>query len=193
MIRIDSGSITLDGKNVLAMKPHEIGRLGVAHVPEGRGLFPQMSVSEHLRLGGYLTESKSRRAARMEEVLELFPALRTRMKQAVNTMSGGEQQMVAIAKALMTSPRLLLLDEPSLGLSPKLSEETFASIRSLREVQPELATLIVEQRVLEALDLCDRALVLDGGKVVVEGLAQSVKHDVDRMEVAFLGTGAAEA
>jgi branched-chain amino acid transport system ATP-binding protein len=189
MIRIDSGSITLDGRSVQAMKPYEIGRQGVAHVPEGRGLFPQMSVREHLRLGGYLTDTKSRREGRMDEVLELFPKLRSRMKQAVNTMSGGEQQMVAIARALMTCPRLLLLDEPSLGLSPKLAEETFASLRRLREVEPELAMLIVEQRVLEALDLCDRAFVLDSGKVALEGPAQSVKNDVDRMEVAFLGTG----
>lgn len=185
-IRIDSGTITLHGENALRLAPHEIGRRGVAHVPEGRGLFPHMSVAEHLTLGGLLTPSAHARAARRELVLELFPKLGDRLKQMVSTMSGGEQQMVAIGAALMSSPSLLILDEPSLGLAPNLVDDIFARIGALRDAEPDLAVVLVEQRVVEALEVADWAYVLSAGQVVLEG-PSSQMHSDSRIQTAFLG------
>jgi branched-chain amino acid transport system ATP-binding protein len=186
MIRIDRGDVTLDGEDLWRLPPYEVARRGVAHVPEGRGVFSGMSVADNLRVGGYLTRTPRERADRMALVLDLFPALKARQRQVVSTMSGGERSMVGLAMALMASPRLLLLDEPSLGLSPKLADGIFEQLAKLREAERELAILLVEQKAVEALELCDWAYVLSSGEMLLDGPSMEVIGDA-RVETAFLG------
>lgn len=188
-IRVDAGSVLLDGEDLLKIQPHQVASRGVAHVSEGRGLFPHMSVAEHLTIGGLMTKSAADRATRKEMVLELLPKLKDRMNQMVSTMSGGEQQMVAVATALMSSPRLLILDEPSLGLAPKLADEIFARITELRKAEPDLCVLLVEQRVVEALEISDWTYVISAGQVVLEGPAATM-HSNSAIQTAFLGEAA---
>lgn len=185
-IAIRSGKVTLDGEDLLALPGYQVARHGVAHVPEGRGLFPNMTVMENLEVGALLTPKGSARQRRLELTLELFPSLKSRPQQTVATMSGGEQQMVAIGRALMSSPRLLLLDEPSLGLAPRLIDEIFECLQKLREAEPELAILMVEQRVLEGLQFSHRGYVLEAGEVVLSGNAKELIGN-PQLQAAFLG------
>jgi branched-chain amino acid transport system ATP-binding protein len=161
------GSISFDGRDITHARTDEIVELGVVHVPEGRQLWPRMSVRENLELGAYLPRAKARRAETLERVFGLFPRLRERRNQAAGTLSGGERQMCALARGLMGLPRLLMLDEPSLGLAPRLVSEMFESLRLLRN--DGLTVLLVEQNVHQALALADVGYVLETGRIVLSG------------------------
>jgi branched-chain amino acid transport system ATP-binding protein len=184
--RVHSGTITMDGHDVRAVADYKVATLGIAHVPEGRGLFPELTVTQNLVLGGLKFASRPVIAERVERVVETFPRLADRRAQVVGTMSGGEQQMVAIGRALMSAPRMLLLDEPSLGLAPQVVETIFAELRELAASDTGLSVLIVEQRVQEALDMCSRGYVMQGGEIVFSGTTEKLRGDA-AMELAFFG------
>jgi branched-chain amino acid transport system ATP-binding protein len=189
--RVYSGSITMDGVDVRAVPDYQVAALGIAHVPEGRGLFPEMTVQENLVLGGVSFVDRKVIRERVEQMLEMFPRLRDRTKQLVGTMSGGEQQMVAIGRALMSQPKLLLLDEPSLGLAPQVVASIFEQLARLA-AEGTVTTLIVEQRIHEALQLCTRGYVVQGGEVVFSGTSEQLRAN-GAMESAFFGDVVPEA
>ncbi len=178
------GSVILDGTDVTGRKPEDLVRLGVAHVPQGRGTFPELTVDENLRVGGF-TRSGDEVAADSERWYDLFPRLRERSTQLAGSMSGGEQQMLAIARALMSRPRLLLLDEPSLGLAPLVTRDVFDRIA---EINRELGTtvLVVEQNANLALEIASRGYVLETGSIVASGTADELR-DNDVVRRAYLG------
>lgn len=184
--RVYSGSIRMDGADVRAVADYEVTKLGIAHVPEGRGLFPEMTVTENLVMGGMNFADRAGIRERADEVIEMFPRLKDRTKQVVGTMSGGEQQMVAIGRALMSKPRLLLLDEPSLGLAPQIVETIFSQLRMLTTSGHGMSTLIVEQHIHEALELCSRGYVMQGGEMVFSETTEKLLAD-KAMESAFFG------
>ena len=179
-----TGSVRVRGREVSALQTHQVAALGVQLVPEGRGIFPGMSVREHLELGSYLKREKAGIERRMAQVVTLFPRLGERMKQDAGTLSGGEQQMLAIGRALMADPQILLLDEPSLGLAPKLVAEIFAAIE--RVASTGLTILLVEQNTRLALETAARAYVLVTGEVVLSGNAAELRDD-PRIRGAYLG------
>ncbi len=179
-----SGEISFDGISLRGMKAHEIARVGVNMVPEGRRLFPRLSVEENLRLGAYAKRGTPDRFKPLELVFSLFPRLQERLAQRAETLSGGEQQMLAIGRALMTQPRLLMLDEPSQGIMPKLVDDIFAAIRRIRGLG--MTVLLVEQRLAEALEIADRAYVLQTGRVVMEGAASEIAGNAE-VRRAYLG------
>jgi branched-chain amino acid transport system ATP-binding protein len=166
IVRAQQGEVSFDGRRIDRKSPADIVAAGLVHVPEGRKLFPDLSVHENLELGSY-RRGKAGRARTMEEVLTVFPRLKQRLSQRAGTLSGGEQQMVAIGRGLMGQPRLLILDEPSLGLAPLLVEEMFALIRRLN--QAGLTILLVEQNVVQSLELADAAHVMENGSLVLSG------------------------
>jgi len=176
------GIVTLDGED-LPEKTHEIVRAGIALVAEGRQLFPQMTVTENLELGGWLVP-KAERSQRIEDAYRLFPKLRERSQQLAGTMSGGEQQMVAVARAMVSTPRLLMLDEPSLGLAPLVVKEIFRTIDSLRATG--VTILLVEQNARAALDVADYGYVLEMGEIALEGDAADLAKD-SRVIDTYLG------
>jgi branched-chain amino acid transport system ATP-binding protein len=163
-----SGNITFDGTELTGLKPYEISRLGIAHVPEGRKIFPSLTVLENLQMGAYNPAARKVVEESLKEVFDLFPRLKERIKQKAGTLSGGERQMLAIARGLMSKPKLLMLDEPSLGLAPRLVEEVFRKIIEIHEVYG-ISILLVEQRVTEALRMSDRGYVIEEGKIVMSG------------------------
>jgi branched-chain amino acid transport system ATP-binding protein len=179
-----SGKITFEGADIAGAPPHRIARMGLIHVPEGRKLFPEMSVAETLYLGAMPGRSAPRRRQLLHRTLERFPRLAERQRQLAGTLSGGEQQLLAIGRALMGEPRLLLLDEPTLGLAPALVEETLAVVAELRA--DGLTVLLVSQEVVGALEITDRAYVLENGLVVRSGPAAELADD-DEMRRAYLG------
>jgi branched-chain amino acid transport system ATP-binding protein len=183
LVAIREGSIEFDGRSIQNASPAEIVAAGLVHVPEGRRIFPNMSVAENLDLGSYRRAS-ARRDQNRERVYSMFPRLRERAKQRAGTLSGGEMQMLAIGRGLMAEPKLLILDEPSLGLSPLLVEEMFAMI--LRLNGDGLAVLLVEQNVVQSLDIVHRAYVLEHGSVVMSGPAADIRSNAD-LKRAFLG------
>jgi branched-chain amino acid transport system ATP-binding protein len=183
-----SGEVLLDGED-LPEKTHEIVRGGIALVPEGRQLFPQMTVLENLELGGWLV-AKAERGPRIEQVMNDFPKLRERAKQLAGTMSGGEQQMVAVARAMMVAPRLLMLDEPSLGLAPRMVDELLAIARRIADAGTTV--LMVEQNVKKALAVADRGYVLERGALVASGPAKLLARSSVIRE-AYLGAGESSA
>src|ERR1700694_1432862 len=162
-----SGSVTFDGRDITRARTDQIVELGIVHVPEGRQLWPRMSVRENLELGAYLPRAKAKRAESLDRVFTLFPRLKERRHQTAGTLSGGERQMCALARGLMGLPRLLMLDEPSLGLAPQLVSEVFGTLRLLR--QEGLTVLLVEQNVHQALELADIGYVLETGRIVLRG------------------------
>jgi branched-chain amino acid transport system ATP-binding protein len=182
-----SGMVLLDGED-LPEKTHEIVRSGVTLVAEGRQLFPQMSVLENLELGGWLIE-RAERASRIEQVLGDFPKLRERAHQLAGTMSGGEQQMVAVARAMMSAPRLLMLDEPSLGLAPRMVDELLGMARRIAD--KGTTVLMVEQNVKKALAVADRGYVLERGTLVASGPAKLLQRS-NVVREAYLGAGATD-
>ncbi|HLG73932.1 MAG TPA: ABC transporter ATP-binding protein [Chloroflexota bacterium] len=184
VVRILGGSILLDGEDLARLASHEIVDSGVVHVPEGRQLWPGMSVQETLELGAYPARARARREETLHEVYGLFPRLQERQKQAADTMSGGEQQMCAIARGLMARPRLLMLDEPSLGLSPIMLGEVFDTVK--RIAAEGVTVLLVEQNVEQALALADRAYVLETGSVVLSGTGQELLGN-DAVRRTYLG------
>jgi branched-chain amino acid transport system ATP-binding protein len=184
LLRPTRGSVEYEGAPIHTRPPHDMVGLGIAHVPEARRLFPEMTVRENLLLGALAPEAKKKRSETIERVFALFPRLKERAKQAAGTMSGGEQQMAAIGRGLMSLPRLLMLDEPSLGLSPLLVGEIF---RVLREVHEQGVTvLLVEQNVFKTLTIADRAYVLENGRVVLSGTGAALLKD-EHVKKAYLG------
>ena len=183
LIRARSGRIVFEGRDITASDHSAIVRAGLIHVPEGRKIFPTLTVRENLLLGSY-ARGKAERGETLERVLDIFPRLRERLSQAVGSMSGGEQQMVAIGRGLMSRPRLLILDEPSLGLSPLLTDELFALIRRLHE--DGLSILLVEQNVLQSLAVATRAYVVEHGRVALAGAASALLDD-PKLKAAYLG------
>ena len=184
LLRPHGGAIRFQGQDISRVKPYDMVERGISHVPEGRQLFPHMSVEENLALGAYVPRSRARMKALMEEQFELFPRLKERRRQLAGTLSGGEQQMVAIARGLMAQPTLLLLDEPSLGLAPKTAEEVFEKIRQV--ARAGLTVLIVEQNVVDGLSISDSGFVIENGAVVLSGSA----HDLlvnEQVRAAYLG------
>src|SRR5687767_7299175 len=162
------GAIRFDGRDVCRARPESIARRGIAHVPEGRGLFDALTVHENLRMGAYARKGDT------ERVFEYFPWMRERLGQQAGTLSGGEQQMLALARALVSKPRLLMLDEPSLGLAPIVVDELFRIVAQLNK-EEQLTVLVVEQNAEVALQLADRAYVLETGRVAVEGTADELR------------------
>ena len=167
LLRTRRGTIELAGARIDGLTAHEVVDRGIACVPEGRQMFPTMSVEEHLLLGSYLRRTRARRAENLARAYELFPRLRERRTQEAVTLSGGEQQMLAIARALMSEPRLLILDEPSLGLAPVIVSQVFRTISQIRE--RGVTILLVEQNVQKTLRMADRAYVLESGRVTLTG------------------------
>ena len=184
MLRARGGRIVFEGNDISALAPHRYCAAGIAIVPEGRRLFGAMSVLENLEIGSILPAAKAQRAASLEAVLALFPALKAKLDQAAGELSGGQQQMVAIGRALMARPRLLLLDEPSLGLSPLIVQELFGAIRRVN--REGTAVLLVEQNVATALRAADRAYVLEEGRMVAEGTPDELMQR-DEIRRAYLG------
>ena len=182
--RARGGKVMFNGQDVTGLAPHRFCAAGIAIVPEGRRLFTGMTVQENLELGSYLPEAKSHRATSMEQVLALFPALKQKLQSAAGSLSGGQQQMVAIGRAMMSRPQLLLLDEPSLGLAPTVVLDMFKAIREING--RGTSVLLVEQNVSMAMEIARRAYVLEEGRIVAEGLAKDL---LERPEIqkAYLG------
>lgn len=179
-----TGSVAFKGETISGKAGHEVVKLGITQSPEGRRIFPRMTVSENLDLGAFLRKDKEGVAADYDRVLELFPRLKERINQKAGTMSGGEQQMLAVARALMGKPELLLLDEPSMGLAPVLVELIFDTIKTIRE--QGVTVLLVEQNALAALDVADRAYVLESGSIKMSGSAKELASN-DEVTKAYLG------
>jgi len=184
LIRATSGSITFLGADLAALPPHKIAELGIAHVPEGRQVFPELTVKENLEVGAYIPSAKAERNRTLELVFGIFPALAERRNQLAGTMSGGEQQMLAVGRGLMLKPRLLMLDEPSLGLAPVVTDATFAKIQEVHAMGT--AILLVEQNVSRALGMVQRAYVLESGKVIIQGSSAELANN-KQVQAAYLG------
>ncbi|WP_433616558.1 ABC transporter ATP-binding protein [Dactylosporangium sp. CA-139114] len=183
LIKPTAGRVMFGGKRADGVRPSELVARGLLHVPEGRALFGPLSVEENLRMGGWTRGRKSIEEP-LREVFELFPVLHEKRRQASETLSGGQQQMLAIGRALMAGPRLLLLDEPSTGLSPKLTWTVLDAVKAIRE--RGVAVLLVEQNAAHALNLADRAYVLESGSLVLDGPGPALARD-DRVRAAYLG------
>ena len=179
------GKVTFEGQDLLSVNPAQRAHLGIAHVPEGRQVFSRLTVLENLEMGSYADPSRETWGARLERIYTLFPVLAERRDQLAGTLSGGEQQMLAIGRGLASSPRLLLLDEPSMGLAPTVADSIFERIEEIHR-EDKVTILLVEQRVAEALESCDRGYVLETGRVVMEGTHDSLMAD-DRVKAAYLG------
>jgi branched-chain amino acid transport system ATP-binding protein len=179
------GEVVLAGQRIDALATEDIVRLGVAHVPDGRGTFLQLSVEENLRLGGYVRADKSAMLADIERMYGLFPRLGERRWQQAGTLSGGEQQMLAVSRALMLRPKLLLLDEPSFGLAPLIVREIFRTMRQINK-DDKVSMLLVEQNAALALDLADHAYLLETGRIVMSGTSEQIKND-DTVRRSYLG------
>jgi len=184
LIPLTRGEIFWEDRPLSKLPPYRIPALGIAHVPEGRQVFPKMTVEENLLLGAVLPKARSQRPAGFEMVYNLFPRMRERREQFAGTLSGGEQQMLAIARGLMLQPRLLMLDEPSLGLAPVLVDETYEKVREIRGLG--VSVLLVEQNILMALGSIDRGYVVENGNVVLSGSAGELSSN-PAVKTAYLG------
>jgi branched-chain amino acid transport system ATP-binding protein len=177
MVRPRKGSVRLDGRDITMMKPHDVTALGIGHVPEGRRIFPLLTVRENIEIGAWNVSSRAVINQRMEQMFVLFPRLKERLEQKGGTLSGGEQQMLAIARALMSAPRVLLLDEPSMGLAPVLVEGIFEIIKRINSEGTTI--LLVEQNALMALEVAKRGYVLQTGEVKLSDSASALLHNED--------------
>lgn len=184
LVKAKSGSITYNGTDLQKIDPSKIISLRIAHVPEGRHVFPEMTVEENLQMGAFISKNKEETAAAMQDVYEKFPRLRERRRQLAGTLSGGEQQMVAVGRALMGKPSIILMDEPSMGLSPLLVKEVFAIIKEIHAAG--ITVLLNEQNAKMALSIADRAYVLETGTISISGDAQELLKD-ERVKKAYLG------
>jgi len=184
MVRPGTGALSFDGVDLTRLESHQVVELGIVQVPEGRRIFPEMTVLENLRMGSFVPHTRKDRARNIERAFTLFPRLRERQKQLGGTMSGGEQQMLAIARGLMANPRLLLLDEPSLGLSPLFVRNIFEIITEIN--RQGVTILLVEQNVFQSLRISHRAYVLETGRVVISGSGEQLLKD-DHVKKAYLG------
>lgn len=181
---IASGSVDLLGERISGLKSNEIVEMGMSHIPEGRRLFPDMSILENLEMGAYSKRAWHSRHANMDRIYSLFPLLKSRQKQLARTLSGGEQQMLAIGRGLMSNPRLCLIDEPSSGLAPLVVDELFDILTNLRD--EGISIFLVEQNVQQALEIADRAYVLENGRIVLEGDSENLLKQ-ERIRKAYLG------
>ena len=184
MVGVTGGRVTFDNAPITHLRSDQVCETGLAQVPEGRQLFPSLTVEENLRLGGILHRARASMAGNLARVFELFPRVRERRWQLAGTLSGGEQQMVAIGRALMAQPRLIMLDEPSLGLAPQMVEMMFETVANLNK--QGMSILLVEQNVAESLALAHRGYVLENGEIVLEGTGTQLLND-DRVRQAYLG------
>lgn len=184
LLRLAAGSASFGGVNLGALAPYKIAELGIAHVPEGRQVFPEMTVKENLEMGAYVRQAKAVRSSTMDLVFSIFPVLAERRGQLAGTLSGGEQQMLALGRGLMLKPRLLMLDEPSLGLAPVVADATFDKIDEIHALGT--AILLVEQNVRRALTLVSRAYVLESGRVVMHGTSTDLANN-RQVQAAYLG------
>ena len=178
------GEIVFEDKRIDKLLPHDIVKLGISYVPEGKRIFSRVTVEENLILGSFIHKDKSKRAENLEYVYSLFPRLEERNKQKAGTLSGGEQQMLAIARGLMSKPKLLMLDEPSLGIMPKLVDKIFEAIEEISKTG--MTILLVEQNVREALELANRAYILQTGKIILEGQSAELLES-DMVRKAYMG------
>ena len=185
LLRPSAGRIVFDGQDIGGRKPQDILRLGIAHCPEGRRVFPHLTVQENLAMGAYVRRDAAAVAADLERVLAHFPVLAERRRQAAGTLSGGEQQMLAIGRGLACAPRLLMLDEPSMGLAPSIADTIFERISQIHR-EDGVTILLVEQRVAEALERSDHGYVLETGHIVLEGRYETLLAD-DRVRRSYLG------
>ncbi len=179
------GAIRFEGADLSSVPPHRRPHLGIAHVPEGRQVFPSLTVMENLEMGAYTDAGRRDWNANIERIFTWLPVLKERRDQLAGTLSGGEQQMLAIGRGLASSPKLLMLDEPSMGLAPAIADFIFERLMEIRRAS-RLTILLVEQRVAEALESADRGYVLETGRVVLEGDSQALRAD-DRVRQAYLG------
>ncbi len=186
LLRPKSGQISFEGTNITRLPPQDIVKLGISMVPEGRRVFTDLTVHENLILGSYLRNDREQVAHTMDEVFSLFPRLRERQKQLAGTLSGGEQQMLAVGRALMADPKLLLMDEPSLGLAPVLVKEIFSLIRDINKRGKTL--LLIEQNARAALTVADYAYVLEAGRIVMQGTGAGLLQN-DEVRKIYLGEG----
>jgi branched-chain amino acid transport system ATP-binding protein len=184
LVRLTAGRISFFGRDTAALPPYRIAELGIAHVPEGRQVFPELTVKENLEIGAYIPSAKAERARTLDLVFGIFPVLAERRRQLAGTMSGGEQQMLAVGRGLMLKPRLLMLDEPSLGLAPVVTDATFEKIEEIRAMGT--AILLVEQNVSRALALVQRAYVLESGRVIMHGASAELANNRE-VQAAYLG------
>jgi len=184
LVRPTSGTITFFGQAITALPAYKVTELGIAHVPEGRQVFPELTVKENLEIGAYIASAKAARARTLELVFNIFPILAERRRQFAGTLSGGEQQMLAVGRGLMLQPRLLMLDEPSLGLAPVVTDATFQKIQEIHAMGT--AILLVEQNVSRALTLVQRAYVLESGKVIMQGTSAELVNN-QQVQTAYLG------
>ncbi len=184
LVRPSGGDVRFEDRSLVGLAPHQIVHLGIAHVPEGRRLFPKMAVLENLRMGAYLRTDKAEVASTLGMIYEHFPILQERRRQLAGSLSGGEQQMLAIARALMSRPKLLLLDEPSIGLSPLMTEEIGKIIRQINALG--VSIVLVEQNAMLALTIAQYGYVLETGRLVMEGPAQELLRD-EGVKKAYLG------
>jgi branched-chain amino acid transport system ATP-binding protein len=185
VVEPQAGEITYKGQNLLTLSPDERAQLGIAHVPEGRQVFASMTVMENLEMGAHTSKGRVRRADLLPAILELFPILAERRDQLAGTLSGGEQQMLAIGRGLASAPDLLMLDEPSMGLAPAVVDTIFDRVQHIHRNQG-LTVLLVEQRAAEALELCDHGYVLETGHIVLEGAHKTLISN-ERVKRAYLG------
>lgn len=186
LVPVRSGEILLDGEPITRLPPHAIVARGIAHAPEGRMVFANLTVAENLRMGAYLRKDKKNFDADLDFIFGIFPRLKERLRQRAGTLSGGEQQMLAIGRALMSRPRCLLLDEPSLGIAPILVQTIFSKISEINQ-QTGLTILLVEQNAGQALDVSHHGYVLETGRIALEGLARELRDNPD-IRAAYLGT-----
>jgi branched-chain amino acid transport system ATP-binding protein len=184
ILRPTSGKVEFLGKRIDGLMPHVIVEMGISHIPEGRRLFTDMSVRENLEMGAYTTRAWVQKQETIEKVYQVFPLLKERERQLARTLSGGEQQMVAMGRGLMSRPRLCMFDEPSSGLAPRLVAEIFRIIQELRD--QGIAILLIEQNVRQTLEIADRAYVLENGRIVSEGKSEKLLQD-DHIKKAYLG------
>ena len=185
IVKPSEGSITLDGKNLLGLISFEVLRRGIALVPEGRRVFVNLTVRENLILGAYTRNDKTEINQTMEEIFSLFPRLQERISQPAGTLSGGEQQMLALGRALMSQPKLLMIDEPSLGLAPVLSQGVLKKLKEVNQMKGQ-TILLIEQNARAAMSIADYAYILETGKIVLEGDAESLARD-DQVRKSYLG------
>ncbi len=184
IMRPASGTISFQGRRIDGLSANAIVELGISHIPEGRKLFVDMSVRENLEMGAYTGRAWKHRKETMEQVYQLFPRLKERAKQLASTLSGGEQQMLAMGRGLMSRPKLCIIDEPSNGLAPKLVQEVFQIVKSLRE--QGMTILLIEQNVRQTLEVADRACVLENGRIALEGCCEDLLKS-DHVRKAYLG------
>ncbi len=184
LLRPRKGNIEFLGQELTKLPAHKMASLGIAHVPEGRRLFPEMTVEENLLMGSLMPEAKARRKESMEQVFDIFPILKERRGQAAGTLSGGESQMLAIGRGLMACPKLIMMDEPSLGLAPFLVDEVFRVIEQIN--REGVTVLVVEQNVAHALRACTRAYILETGRTTLQGIGKELLEN-DYVKEAYLG------